>query len=399
MIEGEEIVFLTTQKWGYLPTRKQIFAKRLAENNRVLYVEPDSNLLRPIITPGFNYESLFRLKLTRLGKNLYLKRQLGLLPFRYNPLVLRVNQFILVEIVRGLIRKVGFARPILWVYKPTSHYPLVRRISHKFVIYDCVDELSAYPGINMTSKSRVKKLVIKYEKELCEYADLVITTARSLQKVKGKYNKNTIFVTNGVNFEFFNRVSNRQFPVPEELKSIESPRLGFLGLIAKWTDLDLIIKLAGRHSNWNFVFVGPVQYSFGEIVKKINILKKKDNVIFVGYKPHNGILPYLQSFDICLNVFKENELTKYVNPIKFYEYMATGKPIVSTYMPELEVYKDDIYLSRDFAEFENNVQKAIAESKSKDKSKQVNRILIAKEYSWDNIFSYLEIELEKRLNL
>jgi hypothetical protein len=239
---------------------------------------------------------------------------------------------------------------------------LQKKLSGK-VIFDCMDDHSGFS--TNTSKA------LKTEQVLIEKADLVITSSNLLEKRVKVLNPNTIQVKNGTEFgHFANPIKNGNL---DHLS--DHPIIGYYGAISDWFDIELVAYCAAQRPNWNFVLIGA---TFGADLQPVANLK---NVHFLGEKPYKELPGYLAYFDVCTIPFKIIPLTLATNPVKFYEYLSSGKPVVSIELPELLAYKEDCYLARNADEFLAQLERAYNERK--DDKLIRSRITLASENSWD----------------
>ena len=160
-----------------------------------------------------------------------------------------------------------------------------------------------------------------------------------------------------------------------QLDSIKrKPIIGYFGAINDWFDVEAVEYAVKENSEKRFVFIGNID------TKKVKRLFKYRNVYFLGEVKHEELGGYLAYFDVCTIPFVLNDLIKSTNPVKFYEYLATGKPVVSSKLPELERYSDICYLYSGKEDFSKCIYKALYD-KEEDTVKK--RIKVARENSWD----------------
>jgi len=160
------------------------------------------------------------------------------------------------------------------------------------------------------------------------------------------------------------------------MKDINHPIMGFVGMLQECIDYDKLELVAKEHPEWSVVLVGKPLPGVN-----LDYLKQYKNIHFLGLKKYDELPAYIQNFDVCLNVFRDGNLSRDVSPLKFYEYLATGKPVVSTPQPEqVLVYSDAVYISRDGADFVQKCEEAMNEP---DDKKRELRITYARACSWD----------------
>lgn len=206
-------------------------------------------------------------------------------------------------------------KKILWVSYP-GNVSQIGKYQEDMVVYDVLD----YPDDDFAAWK-------PYVQELLEKCHIVLTVSRPLFNDFIKRHPNVHLVRNGVDYDFFaNAITNE---MPEDIKKISKPIVGFYGALAPWIDWMLIEELAARNPNVSFVFIGPT------IAMKTENLPQQHNIYFLGHKPYGELPRYAVNFDICILPFKKTRLTSYVNPVKIYEYLAMGKPVVATDLPEI----------------------------------------------------------------
>ncbi len=385
MLKNENIICISTMNWDFLWTRKQRFMDMLAmEGNKILYVEPTVSLAAMIRRADKPLKANFLPMLRKVRDNLYILTPSLMIPLRGKfEFIKNINQIIFIWQVRWAKKKLNFQNPILWTYVPVYHR-MRRKFNEKLFIYDCVDEHSAYPGVN-------KKLIQKAEIELIKNADLVFMTAKGLYENKKNLNKNMFVIPNGVDVDNFKRALNDDTVIPEEILNLPKPIIGYVGGISDWIDLDLIYYVAKSNPNWSLVLVGPVDDKVNLNYFK-NENKSVQNIYFLGRKTANELPNYLKGFDVCINPFKINELSKTVNPLKVYEYLAAGKPIVSVDMPEVRILADVIKIAQNREEFIAFIEESLDRN---DREQILKRIQKAKNYSWNSLFNEVIGYIEK----
>jgi UDP-galactopyranose mutase len=183
------------------------------------------------------------------------------------------------------------------------------------VVYDCMDELSGFAGAPAELKT--------YEAELLKRADLVFTGGQSLYEAKRHTHDNIHPFPSSVDVEHFAQ-ARRIGSDPEDQADIPHPRLGFFGVIDERMDLELLAGIAAARPAWHFVMLGPVV--------KIDpaVLPRRPNIHYLGAKTYQQLPYYIAGWDVALLPFARNEATRYISPTKTPEYLAAGKPVVST---------------------------------------------------------------------
>lgn len=318
----KQIVCLATSPWYPIPTRKQQVMSRIPDA-QILYFDPSVTYLAPLR----DREAKKKLKAYRAPaltpqENIHVYSLPPVLPFFYRfRWINRWNQKKIARFIRKKMQQHGIYDPVLWVYSPVC-CDLVREVPHSALVYDCVDRHSAYGG------QMDPALVDRMELELAGAADQVFATAQSLCERLQTANPGSVFIPNGANYERFAQAAQPQ-PVPREMAALQGPVFGFVGALQQCISYELVLAAAQARPDWNFVFIGGKKPGVD-----LTALEQQDNIHFLGLKPNEALPQYLAHFDVCLNLFAPSDLSKDVSPLKFYEYLATGKPIVSTPQPE-----------------------------------------------------------------
>jgi len=155
-------------------------------------------------------------------------------------------------------------------------------------------------------------------------------SADRLFQSKARINSNTVLIRHGVDFNHFRKALDPDTTVPEEIRNLPRPVIGFFGLIADWVDLELIAAVAKRFPDGSVVMVG-------KSTTDTKVLEQEPNIHLLGRKTYESLPGYCKGFDVALMPFRINELTLNANPLKVREYLAAGLPVVSTAIPEVEV--------------------------------------------------------------
>jgi GT2 family glycosyltransferase/glycosyltransferase involved in cell wall biosynthesis len=234
-----------------------------------------------------------------------------------------------------------------------------RRFGWKLV-YDCMDEWSSFPGM--------KAAMVETEAQLVAEADLVTVSGdRLVEKWRG-LNPRVELIRNASDFAFFSATPAERF-----LGEVKRPIAGYFGAIASWFDVELMARVASQRPEVSFVLIGGV---FDVDVRPLGALP---NVHLLGQQPYARMPAYLRDFDVCLIPFVVSEVTAATDPVKFYEYISLGKPVVSTSMPELEQFRGLYHAAADADDFARGLDAALAET---DEGLRARRIEVARENAW-----------------
>lgn len=222
------------------------------------------------------------------------------------------------QLLDGLLSEWNVQNYILWYYTPMAR-SFSRHLDPALTIYDCMDELSLF-------KNAPKEL-LDNESELLQVADLVFTGGQSLYEAKKDRHPNVFAFPSSIDYGHFaqaRKISRQDHADPIDQAEIPHPRMGYCGVIDERIDFELISKAANARPDWQFVFVGPVV--------KIDpaSLPKQPNIHYLGQKAYKELPQYLAGWDVAMMPFAINDSTKFISPTKTPEYLAAGRPVVST---------------------------------------------------------------------
>ncbi len=235
------------------------------------------------------------------------------------------------------------------------------------VVYDCMDDWQ-----NWTAEPRIGEFSLSQELELVKECDVLLVSAKHFYDRHKAAGANPLLVRNGADFELF------ASPPPNDLlEDLAKPIVGYYGAIADWFDPELVAKVAGSRPDYTFVIIGHVHHV------DVSCLEALPNVHLLGEKNYREIPRYLVHFDVCLIPFKLNNLTKAVDPVKLYEYLSQGKPVVATDMAELPHDDQDLlYIGVDAEDFLAKVDVAVAEAGEVGETRKQRRIAYAQANTW-----------------
>lgn len=332
MIEGQSIICFA-HDWGGDPTSKTHIMRILARRNKVLWVN-SIGMRRPKASSQDFQRLLGKFRRSFNGcvevePNLFVTNPL-VLPLVGMPLADWFNARLLTTLLRLRCRRLKMERPILWTFLPNVNR-LVGHLGERMVIYHCVDKYSAFSGVS-------RETLIEMEQQLAQQAHFVFASSEQLCEELKPINPNTHFISHGVDVPHFARARDPSLTVPDDLRHLPRPVIGFFGRLEDWVDVPLIRDLALRRPKWSFVLVGTV-------VTNLQSLRELPNVHLLGQKPYASLPAYCRGFDVGVIPFRMNELTVRANPLKLREYLAAGLPVVSTPLPEVMRYKHLVYLA------------------------------------------------------
>ena len=300
--------------WDWVWQRPQQFISRLSRRHKILFVEtigPSPELAVPTAqfrkAAGYPNVTILRLQFPawRWSDAEFVDQQ---------------RCRIVKEALSALPRD-QFKHAVQWFYDPMAVTAFAGQMGEILTVYDCMDEMSKF--------KEAPANIVQREAELLRQADVVFTGGRKLFDSKSRLNSNCHFYGCGVDGEHFARANSPETSVPAALAALPRPILGFFGVIDERLDYELIASLADTDPGWSIVMIGPVL--------KVDqaALPSRPNLHWLGQQAYADLPAFCKGMDVCLMPFALNESTEYINPTKALEYLATGRPVVSTAVPDV----------------------------------------------------------------
>jgi glycosyltransferase involved in cell wall biosynthesis len=356
------------------------------QGNRVLYVETQASLVSAGLLRDDPLRALRWLRGPRaVEAGLHVATFPLVVPgFQMSLAVNRLDTLLLAPVLRSWIGRLGFRAPILWTYTPYSE-GLAGRLGQGVVVYDCVDELAAARGL-------VRAPVVReLERRLLDRARVVIVTHENLAPGRARPGRPAHLVPNGVEVAHFRAAARPETPVPPELGRLPRPVVGFVGSLQYWIDFDLVRFLAQARPAWSFVLVGP-RGRLGRVGR----VEGLPNVHLLGPRPYRDLPGYLRGFDACLNPYVLDEVARHASPLKLYEYLAGGKPVVSVDMPAARRFEAVVAIGRTYGETLARLDEAVRPAARAAAAVEA-RIRAVEPYTWDALFRRVESILAAEL--
>ena len=349
--------------WHFRFQRPQHLAKRLAERgHRIFYL---STTFHGAAAPGFQVlespaPNVFLIQLCLPGK----------MPLIYQDPLRGPTLESMLAALGELMAAGELGRLVAFVNLPFWR-PLAEALPGALVVYDCMDH---HAGFSSNGPHMLQE-----EERLLARADLVVTTSARLSEMVGRTTAN-VLIRNAAEIERFEKP-------PERLAyPCERPVAGYIGAIADWFDMELIVSAAQRHGGWDFVLVGDT--TFCDVAKA----KKLSNIKLVGEVQYAQAASWVHSFDVALIPFKLTELTLCTSPVKVYEYLAAGKPVVATALPELKLLGERVRTAENAEQFLQSLADAMTERD--DRQRAAERAAWARQHDWNVRVDQLENALQ-----
>lgn len=368
----KNILYISLIDWFWIKQRPQHISEFLSRNNKITYVSIRSwrNNTNVNIAHSKNDYNINKSNFN-VNPNMNIIRK-RLIPKENScKYIKNINDKIMSNILKRLDKENNY--DVIIITHP-KQYDIIPKnfFNSKLFIYDCMDNYKCWPNFN-------KNKLINNEKKIVESSKYVITTSQDLYNEIIKCNPHLIskihVVNNGVDIETFDINKINKVDDVDIFKQNNKKKVGYIGTISIWMDLDLIKNVALKNSNIDFYIIGPVE-------KGTNLEKYSDieNIIFTGSQPYYSIPNILNDLDVCIMPFKKTDLVKSVNPVKIYEYLAMGKPVIALRYDETEKFGDLIYTYETQKEFENCLNKILHQQE--EKSVMDKRKRFAKQNSW-----------------
>ncbi len=325
VLRGRDM-FCFGHDWSGDPLSKTHLMRHLAKDNRILWINSIGYRTPQASARDFR-RAINKLKavaepVKEVEKNIFVLNPFAI-PAYGVPGMREVNrQLLRLQIFRAM-KRLGFKRPVNWVFNPTASV-VAGSLGEELLVYYCVDEFTAFSDAGT-------KTMVDLEDQLIKRADLVVVSAQRLLESKGGKNPNTVLVRHGVEYAHFRKALLPETKIPDDIAKLPHPIIGYFGLMAAdWIDIDLMEHIAKHFSGGSLVLLGKVTAD----VSRLSALK---NVHLLGRKPFADLPGYSKGFDVAILPFPISEVTLNANPLKVREYLAAGLPVVSTKIPEVEV--------------------------------------------------------------
>ena len=381
-LRNTDILCFSTTDWDAQFGSRQEIMERLASRNRVLFVEPPRNLLNYGRFQEFNgqrayIKEAFTGKLRRLNKSLWVYTPGIVVPGGLRPVTNFIGyRLVLRQKVKRVMKDIGFDKVLMWIY-PVPCAGIIGCFNEKLRVYHCIDEYTELAS-SVSSSARIWNV----ERQLIEKCDIVFASSRSIYEKRRHLNPRTYYLPSAVDFNAFSGGSVRAKP-DDMVSNAGRPVVGMVGTIDDRVDFSLLEGVIKTNSDKDFVIIGNI---LEHVTTKAQALMECKNVFFLGRKPKNALPGYLGHMDVCIIPYIINEFTKGISPLKLYEYMAAGRPVISTPLPEAKELGDMVYIAPDREGFHSAIGRALSEAGvMRDR-----RMRFASMNTWDSRVAFIE---------
>ena len=379
----ETIICLAPRCWDALWRESQQLMSRMAKHNRVFYLEPGRDAQGGLVSEFIrSFPNFFSLRPRAIHDNLVVVPMPSDIPIARRhlpqavlektiPAIAALTNQLSVRHIHWTMQHFQIHEPILWLFSPYEA-GVVGKVGEKLSCYFNYDEFSEF-----TDNAKVKDLLQRYEQMTCEQVDVVFATSRAQWERRRAVNPESYFIPNGVDFELFNQALDSDLVVPNDLAAIDMPIIGFAGWLGYHIDTLLLQKIAEMFTDCALVLVGPDELPDSQPRKR---LAELDNVYFLGKKDPQELPAYLKAFQVALMPWSVSGHIRWAYPLKLHEYLAAGRAVVATALPELQPFGRVLRITQTHHEFLEQIQAAMADSSPEAIAQRVN---VARENTWD----------------
>jgi glycosyltransferase involved in cell wall biosynthesis len=353
------------EDWGRHPSTFQFLARELSKRHRILWIE-SLGLRRPRLSRTDigrmvkKFGQWFRRRCKREQPSNVLIYTPLVIPFHASWWARAINTMILRRAVRKLLRDHTDAdHPTVVTSSPSAAY-LVGQFGKGRKVYYCADEYAELPGVD---RDEIGKL----EARLFRSVDAVVVTSHTLFEAKRSYGVPIRLLRHGVDVEHFSAANHPSTEVAPLLRSFRRPVFGFHGLFQAIIDFDLIEAVARQRPGWSFVFIGQPYGNFRPPATEANIH-------YLPGQPYNAMPSFIKGFDVCMIPYKVDARTRAANPVKLREYLASGKPVISTPLPEVLLYDDVVRFASTAEGFIDEAERILDEDSPDHGRKRMERV-------------------------
>lgn len=373
-----EIVYFALNRWDSMIQREQHLMLRLSRTYRVLFIDPPLSFLTILFGKTQRKKWTFRSHLHWVNDQLVVYTPPAFPPFnQYFGWTNFLHTNLLIFLAKDLLGRLNFKDYIVGIGRPFLG-EIIKKLNPRWSYYDCSDDYLESPRLRGN-----KKMLRMCEEKIIKSVDLVFCSGQGLREAKCRLNRNCFLIPNGVELTSFEHELS-DMHTPPDIKGIKKPILGYIGVIDERLDFDNLKRLVQARPDWSIVLIGPLMSK-----RLAAIFKESPNIYSLGEKDYRGLYRYLKMFDVCLIPFKINEFTKMIYPTKLHQYFAAGKPVISSHLPDLEIFAPWVEFYSDAKEMEIKVEKSLRED---SEEKVLERIKIASENTWDRrVESMIEI--------
>jgi glycosyltransferase involved in cell wall biosynthesis len=372
-LDAYSIVVHSHLKWDWVWQRPQQFLSRLSRKHRVLFVEA------PDVYHAAHVTQVDLREVTDFPNVNVLEIKIAANRRTDAAWIDKERRRVVQSILSGPLGQ-SFTSIVQWFYDPMAVTGFAGQLDEQLIVYDCMDELSLFRG--------APPELVRRERELLAVADVVFAGGPKIWGAKRELNPNCFCYGCGVDARHFAEAFDPKLLVPHEMAGLPRPVFGYIGVVDERIDYELLAGLADS-TQGSVVMVGP-----STKVEPAS-LPRRDNLHWLGGRDYSDLPRYAKGLNVCIMPFAMNEATRFINPTKALEYMATRRPIVSTPVEDvIAQFSDVITIAKDVTAFANACERAAVQPDSR----QIERgVALAQQNSWESIVARLEQHIEEAL--
>jgi glycosyltransferase involved in cell wall biosynthesis len=361
--------------WDWVWQRPQQFHSRLSQRHKILFVEG------PVARAGLTAAQVSLREVADYPNIVVLQMEMPAERWSDGAWVDKERRRLVESVLSGPLGA-DFQDPVQWFYDPMAVTAFAGHLDESAIVYDCMDQLSQFRGAPAE--------LVRRERELLAIANVVFAGGPKIWKDKVNHNANCYSFGCGVDVEHFGKAADSSTMVPADIADLPRPIYGYIGVVDERIDYDLVAKLAEKNARGSVVMIGPWT--------KVDpsTFPRRDNLHWMGRREYGQLPAYAKGFDVCLMPFALNEATEFINPTKALEYMATGRPIVSTAIEDVILqFEDVVKIARTHEDFVSHCERAAA---APNRAAIRRGLKLAKANSWESIVSQLEAHVTDALS-
>lgn len=353
-----------------LPTNVQHLMSRLSAFFQINYIEPPVDAIYLLRNLKFACQ-IFR----KTNRNSFRKYIPFILPFESRfPKIRQINEKIILLQIRMFLKFNNPNKNLLWIFSP-KHSFLIGKLNEYKLYFHVTDDYLAFPetaGLGPLEQVRSR------EEYIMQKADRIFATSAYLKKLKKSFSEKIELIPNVADSQHFKKAQSNATRIPDDIAIIKKPIIGFIGAVDRFkVDFKLIKYCAKQNPGFSFILIGPIGHGDSTMVEK---LPREKNIHYFGERPYDTLPNYVKAFDVCLIPYRLTPYTHACFPLKLFEYLAAGKPVVSSNLPAIDGVRHIVYIGDNPDNFNRSIREALEE----DNLERIKvRQKVADENSWD----------------
>ncbi len=395
-LEGTPILSFAKDPWEGNWFNRHHLLSRISRKNPLLYVSEPFHIRDAL--QSVRRRERVSTGLRRVSDTLHLYVPPRWLPHNHrSDLMNRAAALGRASQIRAALNRLGMRKPVLYIWDP-QFADMIGRFDERLVVYHCYDEHVDFPGVTPEERRTIQA----QEAHILARADIVFVVSSSIYERKRPHNANTFVVRNAADYELFASARSPDTAIPADALAIPKPVIGCVTrIVDQYFHVPLMREVFTRRPDWSLAVVGPVIEQQGDGPRaagqrqELEALKRLPNVHLLGRREQRELPGYLRAFDVCAMAYPMIENVLHTeSPLKMYEYLAAGKPVVSTPLPLISQLGRVISFARDAGEWVEAVERALCDD---DRERIEERQAIARQNTWDSRAAFVSAKLAEAL--